>query len=283
MIDEIKNIIKSVFAEDDAKAMAMVDSLIINSSTRKTDFLLVKNRITKIKDENSRGTLTFDEVQRTSNQIAASFFHFVDKLDLDDLDQFKVMQFLSSNQKRENKKNGISRQAVSFERLRTSTKPEIYEIIDFYKYNLNKGQLDDEIYFNLGLCYLYLKLYDLAIKNLEKALEIAPDNADYHYYVALAYIKGRRPYTLMPNDIRSVERFINSAIELDSKQGKYDLLSLIIKYDYYQLNGLTVPRPNIQELINSLNNKILDTNEIQRLKESIPITDSKLNQFFNQF
>ena len=36
--------------------------------------------------------------------------------------------------------------------------------------------------------YLYLK-----------ALEIAPDNADYHYYVALAFIKGRRPYILMPN------------------------------------------------------------------------------------
>ena len=193
------------------------------------------------------------------------------------------MQTLSRTQKRENKKNGTSEQAVSFERLRTSTKPEIYEIIDFYKYNLNKGQLDDEIYFNLGLCYLYLKLYDLAIKNLEKALEIAPDNADYHYYVALAFIKGRRPYILMPNDVRNIEKFVNSAIELDNRQGKYDLLSIIIKYDYYQLNGLTVPRPTIQELISLLKDKILDTNEIQRLKESIPIPDSNLNQFFNQF
>jgi len=283
MINDIKTILKNELTDDVIKALDIVDSILMHSSTRKSDFLLVKNRITYLRDEKSRGTLSFDEIQKTNNQIAESFFHFVDRLNIDDFDILRANQLLSLKGKNNGKGKQISEGAISFEKLRTSSKPEIYEIIEFYKYNLNKGRLDDEIYFNLGLCYLHLKLFDLSVKYFEKSLELAPDNSDYHYYLALASLRGKRPYTLMPNDIRNVEKYLYSAIELDSRQAKYSLLSIIIKYDYYHLNGLTVPQPSVQDLIDSLGNKTIDPNEIHRLKESFPISDSKLNQFINQF
>lgn len=283
MIDNIKKVLKDIFVNDINKAISLADSLLLDSANRKSDFLLIKNRLTFLKDENSKGTISFDEVQKLNNQIAASFIHLIDRISLDDLDITKANQVLIKRGINPKKDVSIKERVISFKKLKKSSKPEIYDMIDMYKHSLNRGSLDDEIYFNLGLCYLHLKLFDLAVRYFEKALVLAPDNSDYHYYLGLAKIRNRRPLTLMPNDIRDIEQYVNSAMEIDSREGKYFVLSIILKYDYYHLNGLVVKLPSINELIENLSAKNIDPYEIQRLKESVPIIDTKLNQFVNQF
>ena len=283
MLQEIRTIIREIYVQDVGKAFSVVNDILLRTSDRKTDFLLVKNQWVVLKDENSRGTISFENLQRKNNQITVAFFHFIDRLTEDDLNHSYATTLLRKNGVTVNEETAKRDGAVSFKKLSSSSKPEIYEMIELYKHHLNQGRLDDEIYFNLGLCYLHLKLFDLAIRYFQKCLELAPDQPDYHYYLSLAKIRNRRPFTLMPNDIREVETYLSSALELDPGDGKYIILSIVLKYDYYHLNGLNVRGPLIGELIESLANKKIDHYEIKRMQEVVPVADPKLIQFINQF
>ena len=280
-LKQIRLILNSAFSKDVSKAFGIIKSILVSTSKLKNDFLLLENRYNITLGEYNKGILSWNQYSRSMSQIANTFLYQINQIDLDDIDLFAA-QYIISGKKGDPKVN-TTKQRSTYSNLKGSSKQEVYDIIDLYKSNLSKGTLDDELFFSLGLCYLYLKLYDLASRNFEKALELCPDNAEYYYYLGLVAIKGRRPYTLMPNEVRFVEKFVNSAIELNRKQGKYHLLSFLIKFDYYFLNGLSVPDPSIQEILDGLKSTILDPGEIQRLKDSVIISDSRLIQFFKQF
>lgn len=155
---------------------------------------------------------------------------------------------------------------------------EIRKIMNNYKTATLNNPEDGDACYSLALCYLQMKLYDLAIKSFKRSFELMPDFADGYYYYSLSLIRGRRPKTLSLNEVRNIEKHINAAIQLDKNQAKYYLLAAILRFDYYLSNGLPALSPSYEELLQSANekDKEYDPWEIERLVDSIILRDNDL-------
>lgn len=81
-------------------------------------------------------------------------------------------------------------------------KSEINVYLNGYKKLLEVDPNNDKYNYTLGICYLFLKSYDLAVKHFAKAFEKMTDNADVCHYYALALFKGRRPKILTLSEIK---------------------------------------------------------------------------------
>lgn len=127
-----------------------------------------------------------------------------------------------------------------------------------------------------GLSYLKRSLYDLAISNFEKAVEVMPGNADSYYYYALSSIRGKRPKSLTLKEVKLIEKYIETAIQLDDSQAKYYYLLAILKFDYYLMNGLSVSSPSVEDLLRIAQNKRYDSEEIEILLQSLILRDQQL-------
>jgi len=154
-------------------------------------------------------------------------------------------------------------------------KGAIDKYINYYKGLTKAAPENGEAFFSLGLCYLQLKLFPLAQKNLEKAIELIPEYSDVYYYYALSLIKGRRVKIITSNEIKSIEQYLETAIQLDQNKAKYYYLSAIIKYDFYRMNGLIVPPPDADELIMEAKQKAQEPEEVQRLLDAVILRDEK--------
>ncbi|MCF7868545.1 MAG: hypothetical protein K9N09_07595 [Candidatus Cloacimonetes bacterium] len=150
---------------------------------------------------------------------------------------------------------------------------------NYYKCKAKENPTDAEAIYSLGLFYLKLKLYDLAISNFKNAITLTPDEADLYYYYALSLIKGRRIKTLTFKEIKIIEEYLNTAIQLEDKASYY-YLSALIKYDYYRANGLMSNGSSYSELITEAKECYSDQDELNVLLENI-ITNNELLNLIN--
>jgi len=148
--------------------------------------------------------------------------------------------------------------------------------VDHYKQLLKDFPDDGELCSAMGICYLSLELYDLAIRSLAKTVQEVPDNADSYYHYALALLRGKRPKLLTLAEIREVERYLNAAIKIDDTKSKYYYLWALVKHDFYRCNGLTIKAPTIEELIDEARSKSDDHAETAKMLERIEIGDQDL-------
>lgn len=162
------------------------------------------------------------------------------------------------------------------EELGRLSREEITSAIQEYKSALVNGVEDGGVYFGLGLLFLQLRLYDTALRNFQRTVDLEPDYADGYYYVALAMLRGRRPQTLMLQEIRAIESRVGAALQLDPRPAKYYFLLAAVRYDYYVCNGLSSPSPSHRELLGMAKDKEYDASEIQRLLDSMILRDEAL-------
>jgi len=155
-------------------------------------------------------------------------------------------------------------------------KAGINKYINHFKQLLKDNPDDGELNCAMGICYLDLRLYDLASKYFAKAIEQIPDYGDAYYYYALALFKGRRPKILTLTEIRKIEEYLNAAIQIDNTKSKYYYLWALIKHDFYIKNGLKVNPPIFEELISQTDNKTYEQTEIEKMLQRVPINDQEL-------
>jgi tetratricopeptide (TPR) repeat protein len=152
---------------------------------------------------------------------------------------------------------------------------------NYFKVKVQSNPLDGNAIFSLGLLSLNLKLYDLAIKNFQKAVELNPEEPEIHYFLALSMIKGRRPKTIPFKEIKEIEQFINSALQLGDK-AKYYYLAAIINFDFYASNGMKVPQPDYNELFYNARYAEAEPIENKILLDNVIIREEKLIEILNQ-
>ncbi len=148
--------------------------------------------------------------------------------------------------------------------------------LNHYKGMVKAAPEDAESQFALGLCYLQLRLFDLAVKHFGRAVELTPEQPDVYYYYGLALIRGRRPKTLSLTEVRQIEQYVNAAMQLDGAKAKYNYLAAILKYEYYVANGLRVPAPSPQELLAQATTKEHEQDEVDRLLDAVVLRDDAL-------
>lgn len=119
-----------------------------------------------------------------------------------------------------------------------------------------QGQVRDfpdkaQVHFALGLSYLDLRLYDQALASFKQALGKGSQEAGLYFYIALASLGGKQPRVLTFARIKEIESYLDAAIRSGAGP-EAQLLWVIIKYDYYRLNGLRVPPPSIEDLLDTV-------------------------------
>jgi hypothetical protein len=106
----------------------------------------------------------------------------------------------------------------------------------------------DKMLFSAGMKLLGQKKYPEAANTFRQYMEIAPDDAQSHFYWALAVISGRKTRQL---DGLVVKRLLGSLEPFlqDPDAGFIKVLLAILKQGYYALNGFKVPAPGVGELL----------------------------------
>lgn len=155
-------------------------------------------------------------------------------------------------------------------------KTGINKYINHYKQLLKVTPDNGEYNCAMGICYLDLKLFDLATKYFAIAIEQMPDNSDAYYYYAIALLKGRRPKILTLKEIEKIESYLSAATQIDSNKSKYFYLLALIKYDFYIANGLRINPPTFEELISEGNSKPFEKQENEKMLQRVPVGDTQI-------
>jgi tetratricopeptide (TPR) repeat protein len=165
---------------------------------------------------------------------------------------------------------------ASYSQLSRSSTDSVHDLLSSYKSIVARNPADADAHFQLGLCYLHLRLHDLAIKTFEKALELDPENARGYYYLGLSLVRGRRPKTLSLTETRRISDLLGAAIRLQPRKAEFYYLAAILNYDYYAANGLAVPEPTYESLFDTAAAKDSDSWEVARLLDAMIVSDEYL-------
>lgn len=147
---------------------------------------------------------------------------------------------------------------------------EVAKYLKYYKNILNSDKDNIERLLGLGLCYLRMKSYILAKKIFEKIIETSPEISQAYYYFSLSAIAGKRIRSMSLKEIRQIEEFLQTAMEIDTKP-QYTLLLSMIKGDYYEANGMKINGFSKESLLFSIKDLPIETNELQHLISSIKV------------
>jgi tetratricopeptide (TPR) repeat protein len=149
------------------------------------------------------------------------------------------------------------------------------KFVRHYRRGAEASAPDPEALLGLGLCYLQLRNFDLAIKNLGAAVDAGPCNGDTYYYYALALIRGRRPAALSLTEVRQIEEYLNTAIQLDPTKARYFYLAAVLKYDFYLANSLRNSGPSWQECLAEASVRQPEPEETERLLSCLILRDEE--------
>ena len=157
-------------------------------------------------------------------------------------------------------------------------KPAIQKYIARYTQALKANSEDNEALLAVSLCYLKLGVFELADRFLRQLIDAHPADPSGYYYRSVCILKGRRPRTASLPVIREAEQLVGTAIELDPANGRYDALLAAVRHDYYVLNGMRVPVPTPEELVESAKAKHVDVLEVKQIFALIGVSDGPVMQ-----
>jgi hypothetical protein len=83
--------------------------------------------------------------------------------------------------------------------------------------------------------------HESAVKVLTSTIENSPRDADNHFYLALALLRGRRPKTLTRPEVLEIENHLRKSCELNPEAAHPFLVWAAIKWDYFVVNGFSPP------------------------------------------
>ncbi len=152
---------------------------------------------------------------------------------------------------------------------------KLNKYISFYKEQLEIKPRDGLLYFALGICYMDLGLVELVKENLDKALELNPENSDIYFYYAVSLIEGNNIRTLTFNKINEIEKYLTAAIKLNPERSAYYYFYALLKHEFHLKNGFRI-QPSIEELITKANSLIYDKKEIEQLVIRLNIEDERI-------
>ncbi|MDX1905491.1 MAG: hypothetical protein SF053_00545 [Bacteroidia bacterium] len=250
-----------IASQDLGTVFKCLPQIIVEYSYYQHDLLMLLSRYNTLVGNQIKGLVSQSETNIEYQQIMDGLLKFIQQLPEVDINESAVLQLNHTTIKPQ------SGEKPSFQQLNLLSKHELDAYIDLYKRGLAQQNADHSTYIGLGLCYLHLKLPDLAIKTFSKAQEAAPDAADTYYYLSLAKIRNRRIGTLSLPMIRDLESGLQAAISLDSRIAVYYALWYLIKQDYYLDSGLNPGHPSPEDLLQYVHHPdfMYDDGEIDRL------------------
>ncbi len=158
----------------------------------------------------------------------------------------------------------------SIQNLTQLDRPLIEKHLARFSQALRDNPNDCESLLSLSLCYLHLKMHDLAQSFLERFRSLKPEDPSASFYLSLCIFKGRRPFKSSSSIIQLAEKLLTTCTLLDPTDGKYYFVLGIIKQDYYLRNGLRCSGDSPSILREEANKRYTDWEEV---KSALSILD----------
>ena len=140
----------------------------------------------------------------------------------------------------------------SFRDIRAMALPKVNECVNAYKKALSEHPDNNDLNKSAALCFLKLKLYDMAIPAFQKALENNYTDAELYYDEAICLLRGKKAFLGKRSDIDKAIELLDAANSIDPK-GIYYYFLAYIKYDFFERKSLNTS-PSYQECLLMQNN-----------------------------
>ena len=121
----------------------------------------------------------------------------------------------------------------SFKNLAAMPLPQVNKYMAAYQSASAEHPDNNDVNASVGLCFLRLKKYDLALNYLEKAQADNFEDATPFFYAAVARLEGRKPFLLNRQEIDQIMTDIEAAMSIEPKAEQYYFMSYI-KRDYFK-------------------------------------------------
>ncbi len=135
----------------------------------------------------------------------------------------------------------------SFHDIHDMPLPKVNECIKIYRKALTEHPENIDLNKSAALCFLKLKLYDMAIPAFQKALEDNFTDAELYYDEAICLLRGKKAFLARRPDIDKAIELLNAANSIEPK-GIYYYLMAYIKYDFFERKSLNTS-PDYKECL----------------------------------
>lgn len=135
----------------------------------------------------------------------------------------------------------------SFNSVKEMSSVELHKYIASYRKELNDRPTDRRLNRAAALCYMKLKMYDMASQAFTKTIEDNFDDAESYFYAAVSLLKGKKAFLAKRADIDKAVEYL-SAANMIAPKGIYSYFHAYIKYDYFARKSLTSP-PDYKALL----------------------------------
>lgn len=140
---------------------------------------------------------------------------------------------------------------TSFNSVYTQDLPTLNKLSRVLDKDLREGtspELNSNIKFTLGGCYLKLKLYDKALQRFEEAIEENFDNPEASFYAAVSLLKGKKAFLTPMANIKKAIEYVNAALMVEDR-GVFHYFLAYIKFDFYARKYLRISPDWREELM----------------------------------
>lgn len=148
--------------------------------------------------------------------------------------------------------------------------------LDVCQAQLMQDKTNLDLLLAVGLIYLSLHTYDIAIRLFDQMVKVDDDHAYAWYALAVAGLRGNRPYLQTQTAAYEAQERCLKAVQHDDTQAHFALLLALIKQDYFQRTGFAVDPPSIQECIDIANRGQKRRSELQALLTLVPAKNSPI-------
>ena len=160
-------------------------------------------------------------------------------------------------------------QIKSYKTVAAMPPPQVNKYITTIQTQLVETPNDKQLNGALGLCFLKLKLHDKALPFFEKAMEDNFSDPNPYFYAAICLLKGKKAFLAMRPEIDTIERYLEAAINLESK-GIFFYFRAYIKYDYYSRKSFKTS-PTWQEMLENSKNMGISAEGIDEFYQLIGV------------
>lgn len=113
--------------------------------------------------------------------------------------------------------------------------------------------------------------YESAIKALTIATENFPDDADQHFYLALALLRGRYPRTLTLKEAREIEHHLRISCNLDPEAAHPYLVWASLKWEFFVVNGFSRPE-EAWALLQEAEGRALNVDALRAIRSTVRVS-----------
>ena len=133
-----------------------------------------------------------------------------------------------------------------------------------------------DVALGLALTHLHLRRFPEAIQASATAVQLLPASGKAQLYHALALLKARKPRSLTLHEARRILQALETAASLEPRDGLCELFSLVIKQEFFRLNGLRVPDPGVEHHRRAAAEKRIDRDELTAFRGLFELHDPTL-------